>query len=416
MSGSEHQVICPKCKTPHVLRGKATTIALACSKCHHYFGAYPWVASTKPFVNHTAPALKPGTKGRIDGKVYEVMGYVVKQEQKHKYYWREYVLFNPYEGYAFLSEYDGNWNFFWPLEGNPRTTKGESDFYYENNLYKLYQRYQARVTYAEGEFPFDVVELTATTRNKEYISPPYVLAYEINDDSLLWCQGEYMTPKEVADAFKIPVKQLPEKKGRGYTQPVGHHYSERAMIITSVTLAVLALVLHIVFLGLAEEKALFSQSFTPEAAAAQKVVVSPSFTLEGHDQGLEVYLEAPLNNDWFFAELSLINEGNGMEYNFTKDLEYYYGYEDGSSWSEGSKSATAYVSQIPPGTYHLNIYPEFSLNNHTFTVMVRRGMHPSTNIYFVLILLGLFPLLYYIRRYYIELRRWSDSEYSPYNS
>ncbi len=40
----------------------------------------------------------------------------------------------------------------------------------------------------QGEFFFDVVNLSDTTNNVEYIAPPYLLSVEKSGDSLLWCQ------------------------------------------------------------------------------------------------------------------------------------------------------------------------------------------------------------------------------------
>ncbi len=41
------------------------------------------------------------------------MGFVIKRDNAYNFQWREYLLFNPYKGYAFLSEYNGHWNFFY---------------------------------------------------------------------------------------------------------------------------------------------------------------------------------------------------------------------------------------------------------------------------------------------------------------
>jgi hypothetical protein len=41
-----------------------------------------------------------------------VIGYVKKEEDNiYHSKWREYTLYNPQQGYAFLSEYEGNWIF-----------------------------------------------------------------------------------------------------------------------------------------------------------------------------------------------------------------------------------------------------------------------------------------------------------------
>ena len=94
---------------------------------------------------------------------YEVMGFVVKRENKYRYMWREYLLFNPLLGYAFLSEYDGHWNVIWPIEENPRSSTVDDDFHYthegQQHYFKLFQKYRSEVVYAQGELFFDVVDI-----------------------------------------------------------------------------------------------------------------------------------------------------------------------------------------------------------------------------------------------------------------
>ncbi len=111
----ELEIIMQK-RAANAVRGRAMTLALTCSKCNVYFRVGAWNKDITKFANVIEPAIPIGTKGKVDNIVYEVMGFVVKQEMKYKYSWREYLLFNPYKGYAFLSEYDGHWNFIWPIE------------------------------------------------------------------------------------------------------------------------------------------------------------------------------------------------------------------------------------------------------------------------------------------------------------
>src|SRR5882762_2097525 len=197
MSGSNYTLTCPKCQAVNAARGKAMTLAMTCSSCSAYFRVGNWDKNIMSFHSPYEPALPLGARGKIDGVVYEVMGFTVKKEQKYKYHWREYLLFNPFQGYAFLSEYDGHWNIIWPIEDEPTKGSTKSDFYEGGVFYRLFQKYEAKVVYARGEFFFDVVELTSSTLNREYIAPPFMYALEESDDSVLWCKGEHITREEV---------------------------------------------------------------------------------------------------------------------------------------------------------------------------------------------------------------------------
>lgn len=415
MSGSDFTVACPKCQTNISLRGKAMTLALTCPSCNVYFRRGKWEKGTDEFNRTQVHALPLGSKGRIDGHLYEVMGVVTKWEVKYRYEWREYFLFNPYRGYAFLSEYNGHWNFIWPIESEPTDNKSTtSDFYVDGNHFQLYQRYQSKVIYASGEFFFDVVGMVDDTTNYEYIAPPHLMALEKNTDSVLWCQGIYMTRNEVADAFKIPASQLPAKSGIGYTQPFVGTFNDESLITLTVV-AFLALIFVQIFLNtIATEKVVFKATYDRNELKDQKLVATPVFELQGGTRSVEMTIHAPLQNDWFFGEFTLVNETDGTEYNFTKEVEYYSGYEGGESWSEGSTTGTAFLSQIPAGRYHINIYPEFSFSNNSFDIIVAHDVPVYTNFFFACIALLLFPAGFFLLKRYREQRRWKDSDYSPY--
>lgn len=410
MSGNSHIVTCPKCKHEKPLRGKAMTLAFTCPKCGIYIRMGKWNQDLTKFNITANPVLAIGAKGKIDEDLYEVMGFVQKQETKYRYSWREYLLFNPFRGYAFLSEYDGHWNFIWPVEEN--RSSSDADFYDGYDHFQLYQRYNARVTYATGEFFFDVVDITESTYNKEFIAPPYLFTLEQSDDSLLWCKGEYMTRQEVATAFNVPIAKLPAKKGMGYTQPVSTAFRRESLVKISLLIAFVLIVAQLFFSYTAAEKEVFRQNFYQQDLKDQKFFVTPSFTLDDGSKNLEIHIYAPLQNDWFFAEFALIDEGTGTEYNFTKDIEYYAGYEDGESWSEGSTQGDAVLSQVPSGKYHINVYPEFSSSSHEFTMVVRRDVSTLSNFLFTFGALILFPAGFFIWNSIQEERRWSDSDYS----
>jgi hypothetical protein len=416
MSGNNVSVICPGCKKPNELRGKAMTLALTCKSCNIYFGVGEWNSDTVIFEHKEEPVIPLGSKGKVEKYKYEVIGFVVKQETKYRYKWREYLLFNPYRGFAFLSEYNGHWNFIWPIEQDPRKNLLSDDFYHEDNEYKLYQKYSADVIFARGEFFFDVVGVSNTTVNYEFISPPFVLALEKSEDSVMWCKGEYFTQNEISEIFSIPKSKLPEKEGIGYTQPFAGSFTRSSLIAVSIALILITVFAQILMTSVAEEKVVYHGEFNMTDLTDQKMFVTPTFELSDGTKSVEFYIEAPLSNDWFYGEFTLVNEDDGSEYNFSKEIEFYHGYEDGETWSEGSRVGEAYISQIPGGRYHVNIYPEFSMFNNSFKVIITRDITSNANMIFACLALLVFPVFVFIRGHYREVKRWSDSDYSPYQS
>ena len=301
MSGNSVTLTCPVCQNKQESRGRAMTIAATCKACHVYFGAGPWMKDSIQFRHREEPAIPIGARGRIENFLYEVIGFVVKKETKYHTRWREYLLFNPYRGYAFLSEYDGHWNFVWPMEQNPKPGVEAGDFTYKDRTWKLFQKYSAEVIYAKGEFFFDVYNMTQATRNAEYISPPYLLALEKSDDSQLWCKGEYFTPKEIADIFKIPKGKLPSRAGVGSTQPLGGNFSRTTLAAVAAVMIAVTFIIQYLLSASSEEKVVYRGTFEKSALTDQKMLVTPSFDLTGGTKSLEFYIEAPLTNDWFYG-------------------------------------------------------------------------------------------------------------------
>jgi hypothetical protein len=392
------------------------TLALTCQSCKIYFRTSQYYKTQIEFRHTETQHIPLGAKGKIDNVTYMVLGFVVKQEAKYKYRWREYLLFNPTVGYGFLSEYNGHWNFIWPIENDPIKNVVDHSFYYNNNKFNLYQKYNASVVYANGEFFFDVVDITATTLNYEYISPPYMVAQEKSEDSIICFEGEYLTQIEIEKAFSISKNNLPNQIGIGYTQPSVSAFRGNALATFTIFSFLLIIIIQLIMSNSSSEKDIFHATYTDADLKDQKMIVTESFKFDDGTRSLAIQINAPVSNDWFFGEFTLINETTGEEYNFTKDIEYYSGYDDEGSWTEGSQTGEALLSQIPSGTYHLNMYPEFSTTNHSFSIYITRDVLPTANFYITLLGFSIYPIWFLIMSHRRERKRWADSDYSPYYS
>lgn len=390
---------------------------MTCASCGTYFSFGRWAKEIVKFSEIITPAIPIGKKGRFDGVLYEVVGFIVKRETKYLTRWREYTLFNPIYGVAYLAEYAGHWNFIYPISINPMGHQVGNSFMFEGSEYNLFQKYRTQIVYASGEFFFDIFKASDECYNYEYICPPYLLGYEVSKKSALWYKGEHLTRQEIAQAFSLQVDQLPEQSGVGSTQPaVNVRFSEKALINITLLLAALAIVLQLAFSGTSSEKTVFNGEFykkdLPESG--EKVLVTPSFEMTGGQQSVTLKIKAPVDNDWFYADMALINETTGDEFNFSKEVAYYHGYEDGSSWSEGSTIGEAFLSQIPEGIYHLVIYPEFSVAT-SFTLWIVRDVSAPSNMFITIAIIAIFPAVFFIYKYNREKKRWSESDYSPYH-
>jgi hypothetical protein len=406
------QYACPTCKHLNTPKGKALTLALTCEKCNLYFCTQSNIHDK--FKDSYTPIFAVGSVGLIEGVQYRVMGFAVKRERKYRYIWHEYFLFNPNVGIAFLTQYDGNWNFLKPYSKHPWSYSSAIEPEIEEGKFKLYAKYRAEVLFASGEFFTDIIDATETSTHYEHIAPPYILNFEDNHHHLSAYLGEYISPAAVAKAFNLPIGKLPSKKGMGYTEPLLLAFEESTLLrITGITLVLAVLAQFILSSNSLDEKVIESH-FSEANLNGQKMFTTQSFELKGGTKNVEFKIYAPISNDWFFAEYSLINEQTSDEYVFTNEIEYYYGYEGGESWREGSTQGDAFLSSIPEGKYHINIFPEFSTSNHEFTIWVYRDVPFHSNLFVFLFLLLLFPIGFYIYKHRKERKRWEESDFSPY--
>jgi len=70
--------------------------------------------------------LSETRRGQIEGVTWEAIGFQVRQivVDDVPYSWDEYLLFNPYYGFRYLSEYEGHWNYIRTLPLVPRNISG----------------------------------------------------------------------------------------------------------------------------------------------------------------------------------------------------------------------------------------------------------------------------------------------------
>lgn len=406
---------CPQCNQVYEPRSKSHALTAVCEKCGTYFGFAKWIKEEATFHETIIPVIPVYQKGMINGIVWQVLGFVVKRDKKYRSQWREYCMFNPAEGLAFLSEYNGHWIFIRPISKTPRKNASDSSFTYEGFEYNLFQKYSAEIVFAKGEFTFDIFGQADRNRNFEYIAPPYMLGLETNNTSRLWYKGEHIPASDVANAFKLPQRAMPPQSGVGAVQPVFNMgFSESAMMIACALLFAVVILIQFYFSSTSRNQIVLDATYYQSALQdkTDKVFVTQSFVLEGDMASATAKIKAPVDNDWFYADLVLVNETTGDEYNFSHEVAYYHGYDDGN-WSEGSTVGEAFLSRIPGGTYHIVIYPQFNVAS-SFSLLITRDVDMPSNMFITILGITLFPIGYYLIKHRRDRKRWSESDYSPY--
>ena len=245
------QINCPQCGGALDLMAPDVTERVACPYCHALsdctHGKLQYLETLKP--SRWKQLIPPGTIGTLDGITYTVIGFLVRHvtSDDEKYFWSEYLLYGAGIGFRWLVESDGHWSLVAGVPGGEITTQGRAAIY-RHRLYRMFQQATATVDFVAGEFYWKV-SVGESVSDSDFIRPPYILLREIsypemkpdtgatggNRGEVNWSAGVYMTPVEVAQAFKV--KELPSPRGVAPNQPFPYKNVYRSWaILAALTL------------------------------------------------------------------------------------------------------------------------------------------------------------------------------------
>ncbi|HLO61968.1 MAG TPA: DUF4178 domain-containing protein [Azonexus sp.] len=415
---------CPSCGSPMQARSTAI-LAVGCSSC----GAVVDTADeTCKLLSRAlsarderyAPRLPLGSKGTLEGKPAEVIGFLVRQTKIDgiAYEWSEYLLAGENGTYRWLTEYNGHWNIADVLSRPPQT-RGiiEVDsIRHDGELFKHFSTTpSAEVIQVSGEFTWRV-KRGETCRVVDYVAPPRMLSRESTSNDLNWSLGTYVEPAVIAEAFKLP-SALPKPIGVFANQPNPWADTARRNWLTFAKLAVIAIVIQVFFVLISSERVLLRQDFTFEPRSSSEVQTR-EFEVTGKQRKLAVRHATSLDNNWIGIDMLLVNKTLGSAWPATRELSFYSGYDDGQ-WTEGSRDSEVVFVDIPAGTYYLTLEPDMAPDKY---MAVRDRLEVLTpragwsNLLLVLLFLLIFPVFATLRRAAFETRRWAESDHAPVSS
>jgi Domain of unknown function (DUF4178) len=340
-----------------------------------------------------------GAQGVLDSIRWEVIGYVEKKDKSSMSFWDEYLLFNPYFGFRFLIQADGHWNLATIIKRHSPLAGSANELELEGEKYSVFCRGVSVVEYVKGEFYWRVRK-GDEDRYTDYIAPPKMLSVEKNKQEVTLSLSEYIRPEEVAKAFGV---ELPDKTGIAASQP-SPFAGKLGKIWKIAGLSILAA--FIIQWNTGSATPVNNSRITVAPSEKDKTFSTPVFNLPQRSN-LSVRSVAPVSNNWMELDLSLVNENTNEAYQSRQVIEYYSGYEDGESWSEGGQIAESTFSAIPQGNYRLVI------DNADVSLEIRRGVPAWGNFWFIFLFVIVFPVFALLYRWNFESRRWENSDYAP---
>jgi len=421
---------CPSCGAPMQARSKEI-LAVGCASC----GAVVDTADqnhkllSKALGNRDEkylPRLPLGSKGTLEAKPVEVIGFLVKQSKVDgiAYAWREYLL--AADGaqdrgtYRWLTEYNGHWNIADVLSKPPAGGGAVelADVRWADQSFKHFASTPAaEVIQVAGEFTWRI-RRGETNRVVDYVAPPLMLSRESTANDLTWSQGFYVEPAVLAEAFKLSGK-LPTPIGVFANQPNPWGDSHQRICKLFWKLALLAIVLQLFFVFIASGKQLLRQDLNFSPQMAEETLVTREFEIRDKPRKITVRNTASLDNNWIGLDMTLVNKATGAAWPAARELAYYYGRDGGESWSEGSRDDEVVFLNIPPGTYYLAVDPEMAPEKPVpvhDTIEVFTGGAGWSNFIMVMLFLVIFPVFTRLRFAAFEARRWAESDHAPESS
>jgi hypothetical protein len=409
---------CPGCGAAITLRSLAQAVTVVCDHCHSILDAQdPRLTILQKFKaaeGEDPPLIPLGTRGRIRGTDYENIGFQRRtiRVDGMPFSWHEYVLFNPYKGFRYLTEYNGHWNDVSMLRSLPDLSPGGSSLAYLGETYKHFQTANAATTFVLGEFPWQV-RVGESGDVSDYVSPPRVISSEKTGKEITWSMGEYIAGRDIWRAFQLQ-GEPPAPIGIYENQPSPLSANVKAVWELVGIFLVLLVVLLVGIYSMAHEERVFEQSFDFNTnTKGEASLVTDTFELKGHTSTVEVATSARLDNNWIYLNFALINEDTGQAYDFGRELSYYHGYDEDGSWSEGSTNDSVALPSVPPGNYYLRIEPESDPYHGiiSYWVTVKRDV-PQASFFGLAVLALLLPAcLLTWRSLNFEHLRWAESDY-----
>jgi hypothetical protein len=413
-------ISCPNCGGPVQLRGFGHTLSVVCPQCQTALDtSTPEVKILEIFQSKRpiAPTIPLGSRGKIGDTQYEVIGFQIREADASgdSYSWNEYLLFNPYKGFRYLTEYNGHWNFVHVETAlpSPATARGRAAWRYNDKTFAAFDSMSASTVYVLGEFPWRVRtgELVAC---QDFIAPPWMLSSETTNGEITWSRAEYMTGSQVWQAFKLSGSP-PLTYGVFANQPSPYGQSVGSSWRTWLWLNVALAAMIFLFMIVSQGSVAFSDHYSySQGLKADSAFVTAPFQLNGRKSNVELSIHTDLDNNWAFFSCALINDQTGQAFDFAREVSYYHD----SDGSEGSRNNSVIIPSVPSGQYYLRIEPEMAYGSPyvRYDLEVRRNVLNWGFFGITALLLLIPPAFTTFRRTSFEGARWRESDYAPKSS
>lgn len=396
---------CPQCGAPVNLRAEGFSMSAICGSCGTLLDssrpALREIGKVAGTTLRLQPVLPIGTRGMLRGDPWEVIGFMRRKDRWCS--WDEFLLFNPWHGFRYLVTYNGHWSLVWLLPGHH--TKDQ----WNNEHHSLFAQEEAKTTDVLGEFYWRV-KVGEKVLLSDYIRPPHILSREYNEqlNEIAWSGGEYIPHTEVAEAFKV---RLREPTGIYLNQPNPHAQRWREIRTPFIFVALAYVLIQIFCLGLGAKTRVLNTGLTYQPGTADKTLVTPAFKLAGFSAPLNITSstnQLPVGT-YLALKGALVNAQTQETFPLALPMTAYQGLS--------GMQSSAILPAVPAGNYYLRFEPDASNTVPAIGInlAVTRGGIFWSNFFLGLLGIAVWPLWLLVQVSIFEKQRWMESEYGSSN-
>jgi len=415
------RLACPNCNAPIELRAPGETQRVTCPNCNSLLGLEGAAATVVArLTEKPLPAVALGTKGTFAEGEMTVIAFVRRSAQILGiwYAFDEYLLHAPSIGFRWLVCSDGNWSYVQPVAAGA-VDDARIEATYDGVRFRAYQSSPLRVDTVLGELYWRV-EQGELSDGTDYIAPPAMLSKEATEQEINWSLSTYLTHAQVRRAFSPAVVGLSAPTAPGANAPAPLAGVPNVLLWGLGALCVAAIAVSSATTTRTQlDTAVTIPPGTPPVADgsgatpdSDHVSFTDQFPLVGN-QNIAITLNAHIDNDWAYTAADLVNVDTGEVTSFDANLEYYHGYEDGESWSEGHPQTTQFIGPRQAGTYMLRFESQHGASGNTMLeVKVRQGVMHWKLFAWALIVMGLALAIAGGIVTSFEVKRWENGNFS----
>ena len=417
-----HAFNCPQCAAPLIIHSIAIE-RLACPSCLSLIGTenddIKLLEKSRKKLRIT-PSIPLGSQGKWGNSDWQIIGFMQRSTKPRNpdYAWFEYLLLNKQGRFAWLTEYQGHWNFVYSLSVMPNITLGEkTTFNFNDDIYKQFSVGTAQTLYVIGEFYWQV-KVGESAKVADFIAPPKMLSCEISAQEVTWSQGEYIEADQLYSAFSIKTPAATRRVVFA-NQPNPFSESLAETISVLIIFATIISIIQLIFINSSPEKIIQINniSLLPiDQNKKENTITLAPFVLKDGAKVLRVeHSIAQLDNNWISLNNEIIEKNTGARYEGEQEISFYSGRDFDGAWREGSRSGSLNFQKIPPGEYYLQLETEIGdrqkLSDLLDLITIIQNPRSWSNYLLALLALCVLNAITIWRDFNFESKRWAESDF-----